>query len=62
MGVGLGANAKGLESRANQAQFESDFRSLGSQARANATAANVTYGVAAAAAVGAVVWLLLQGL
>ncbi len=62
VGAGLGVNAKGLESRANQAQYDSDFRSLGASARSSATGANVAYGLAAAAAVGALVWLLLEGL
>jgi hypothetical protein len=60
VGIGLGANAKGLEARANQAQYDSDFHALGSAAQANATGANVACGVAAVAAVAAVVWLLLD--
>jgi len=60
VGVGLGANAKSLEAKANAAQYDSDFHSFANAARANSTGANVSYGLAAAALVGAVVWLLLD--
>lgn len=59
VGAGLGANAKSLQSKANGAQHDSEFHQLGSQAKSSATGANVAFGVAAAAAVGAVLWYFL---
>lgn len=56
-GIGLGVHAKQLEAQANAAFYESDFRSLGGAAQANAIGANVAYGVAIAAALSAgVLW------
>lgn len=56
-GIGLGVHAKSLEGQANAAYYESDFRSLGNAARANAIGADVAYGVAIAAAVTAgILW------
>lgn len=58
-GIGLGLHAKNLEGQANAARFESDFVALGNAARANATGANIAWGVAGAAAIGsAVTWWL----
>jgi len=51
----FGAQAKSLESQANAATFETDIYALGNSARGNATAANVFFGVAAAALIAAVV-------
>jgi hypothetical protein len=59
VGAGLGANAKSLQSKANAAQYDSDFHQLGSEAKSSATGANVAFGIAAAAAVGAVLWYVL---
>jgi hypothetical protein len=56
-GIGLGAHAKSLEAQANAAYYESDFRSLGNAARANAVGANVAFGVSVAAALtAAMLW------
>lgn len=60
-GIGLGLHAKGLEGQANAARFESDFVALGNAARANATGANIAYGVGGAAAIGAAVTWWLGG-
>jgi len=59
VGAGLGASAKSLESRANQAQYDSEFRRLGAQAKSNAMGANVAFAVAGVAAAAAVLWFLL---
>jgi hypothetical protein len=59
VGAGLGANAKSLQSKANAAQYDSDFHQLGSQAKSSATGANVAFAVAGVAAVAAVLWYLL---
>lgn len=57
VGLGLGVHAKGLERQANAALYESDFFSLGNAARGNAVGANVSFGVAAAAAISAgILW------
>ncbi|MCC6333011.1 MAG: hypothetical protein IT380_03365 [Myxococcales bacterium] len=57
VGIGLGVSAKHLEAQANAAYYESDFLSLGNAARANATGANISYGLAAVAAVSAgILW------
>ncbi|MFT3839413.1 MAG: hypothetical protein QM723_20690 [Myxococcaceae bacterium] len=61
VGAGLGANAKSLQSKANGAQYDSDFHQLGSQAKSSATGANVAFAVAAVAAIGAVLWYLFGG-
>lgn len=58
VGVGLGANAQNLATRANAARYESEFHALGESAKGQATAANVFFGVAGAAAIGAIVaWI-----
>jgi tetratricopeptide (TPR) repeat protein len=54
-GIGFGAATKDLEAKARTAEFESDFFRMKKQAEGNAVAANVSYGVAATAAVVAVV-------
>ncbi len=55
----FGVRARALANEANAAHFESDAIRLGEQARMNARTANVVFGIAAAAAVGAVAtWLL----
>ncbi|MEW5740178.1 MAG: tetratricopeptide repeat protein [Myxococcota bacterium] len=55
--IGLGASARSFEARANAAYYESDFVSLGNAARANATGANVSWALAAVAALTAgVLW------
>ncbi len=59
VGVGLGLNSRSLEKQANNAHFESDFFKLGDAARAQAFGADVSYGIAGAAGVGALVgWLV----
>lgn len=55
VGIFFGMQAKGLEGQANAAKYESDAFKYGQQAGQNATIANVAFGVAATAAVGAVV-------
>lgn len=60
IGTGLGLNAKGLESRARREPFENDYLELRSQAQGNAVGANLAFGVAAAAAIAAVLVLVLQ--
>ena len=55
VGIGCGAAAKGLETRARAAEFESDFFKLKQNAEGYAVGANIAYGVAATAAVVAVV-------
>lgn len=55
LGIGFGVATKDAESRARGAEFESDFFQLKRQAEANAVAANISYGSAAAAAVVAIV-------
>jgi outer membrane biosynthesis protein TonB len=54
-GIGFGAATRDMETKALAAEFESDFFKLKQRAEANAIGANVSYGVAAAAAVVAVV-------
>lgn len=61
LGGYMGLQAKSFESQANAARFESDALALGAQAQQNATFANVGFGVAVAAATGAVVTFLLSG-
>lgn len=60
-GIAFGVNSKSLERRANAAKFESDFRDLGSAAQTNAMAANVSYGLAGAAAIGGILAWVLGG-
>ncbi len=55
VGAFFGVQAKKYEQLANTAVFESDANSFGGAARRDATVANVSYGVAAAAAVTAIV-------
>jgi len=62
VGFGLGANAKSLEARANQAQYDSDFHKLGSQAKGEATGANIAFAIAGAAAVAAIIWALVDAM
>ncbi len=57
----FGAQARSLEQAANAAHFESDAFRLGAQARQRALFANVSIGVAVAAASGALVTLLFPG-
>jgi hypothetical protein len=54
-GIGFGAATRDMEAKARAAEFESDFLKLKQRAEANAIGANVSYGVAATAAVVAVV-------
>ncbi len=59
IGIGLGSNSRSLEAQANAAHFESDFHKLGNAARTHALAADVSFGVGGAAALGAVIgWVL----
>lgn len=57
----FGLQARSLEAQANAARFESDGYALGDRARQQATLANVGFGVAIAAASGAVATWLLSG-
>lgn len=62
VGIGLGANSRSLEGQARAARYESDFFALGDAARTSALAANVSFGVGGAAALGAVIaWLVTMG-
>lgn len=61
LGLGLGVNASDLATQANQANSEYFFKILGSQAQGSATAANVTFGIAGAALVGAVIAFFVEG-
>ena len=60
VGLGLGANAKSLESRANQATYDSDFHKLGSQAKGEAIGANISFAIAILAVAGGLIWALLD--
>lgn len=60
VGLVLGVNARTLESRANAAYFAQDGLELGEKARSTALAANISYGVALAAASTAIIFLLAQ--
>ncbi len=55
----FGLQAKSLELQANAARYESDAVSMGREARTNALAANVAFGIAGAATVTAIVTYLL---
>ncbi len=61
LALGLGVNASDLATQANQANSEYFFKILGAQAQGSATAANVTFGIAAAALVGAVIAFFVEG-
>lgn len=61
LGLGLGVNATDLAAQANQANSEYFFKILGSQAQASAGAANVTFAIAGAAVVGAVIAFFVEG-
>lgn len=62
--IGLGVNARSLESQAKAQRammgFESEYLATRGQAQANATAANVAFGVAGALLVAALVVLIMQ--
>lgn len=60
-GVYFGTRARALEHAANTAHFASEGLSLGRAASANATAANVAFGVAVTAAAGVALSFLLSG-
>ena len=60
VGVGLGVNARNLSIQANEARFEAEFQDKASAARANATGANVAYGLATAALVGAIIAAIVE--
>lgn len=58
VGIGFGVATNNLVSRARGAEFESDYFALKAQAETHAVVANVSYGVAATAAIVAtVLWL-----
>lgn len=58
VGIGFGVATNSLVSRARGAEFESDYFALKAQAETHAVVANVSYGVAATAAIVAtVLWL-----
>ena len=62
--IGLGVNAKSLETQAKAQRmamaFESEYLATRSQALGNAVAANVVFGIAGALAVAALVVLIMQ--
>lgn len=60
LGIGLGVNARSLETQAKAAKFESDYLATRSAAQGNAVGANVAYGVAGALLVAALVVLIMQ--
>lgn len=59
-GIGFGAHARALESRSFTTVYEADTRAAALSARDYATAANASYGVAAAAALTAGVLVLVD--
>lgn len=59
-GIGLGLHAKGLESQANAARYDTEFVALGSAAKDSAIAANVSYGVAVLSGAAGLAILLLS--
>ena len=61
VGLGLGVNARNLSLQANEARFDAEFHDKGAAARANATGANVAYGLAATTLVGAIVAAVVEG-
>lgn len=60
-GAVFGLQARALEAQARTARFSSDSALLGDRSRASAQTANLLFGVAGAAAVGAVVSYFLSG-
>ncbi|MBX7100368.1 MAG: hypothetical protein K1X89_21805 [Myxococcaceae bacterium] len=58
-GIGLGLSAKNLEAQAKAAMYEVDYGGYANAARGNALGANIAYGIAGAAVVGAVVSFLV---
>jgi hypothetical protein len=60
VGLGLGVNARNLSIQANEARFEAEFQEKAAAARANATGANIAYGLAAAALVGAIIAAVVE--
>lgn len=60
VGVGFGLQARSVQEEADSAPFESDAKALGREAQSAATRANLSYGLAAGAALVAVVTYLLQ--
>jgi hypothetical protein len=60
VGLGLGVNARNLSIQANESRFEAEFQEKAAAARANATGANVAYGLAAAALVGAIIAAVVE--
>jgi hypothetical protein len=61
VGAGLGVNASDLARQANESSSEYFFKRLGAEAQGNATAANVAFGLAAAALVGAIIAFIVEG-
>jgi hypothetical protein len=61
LGLGLGVNANDIAGQANQSNSEYFFKILGAQAQGSATAANVAYGLAGAALVGAIIAFIVEG-
>jgi hypothetical protein len=61
VGGGLGVNASDLARQANESSSEYFFKRLGAEAQGNATAANVAFGLAAAALVGAIIAFIVEG-
>ncbi|MCU0701360.1 MAG: hypothetical protein MUC96_33035 [Myxococcaceae bacterium] len=61
VGGGLGVNASDLARQANESTSEYFFKRLGAEAQGNATAANVAFGLAAAALVGAIIAFIVEG-
>ena len=59
VGLGLGVNASSVGGRADAAEFQSDAYQLRQSAEASALGANAAYGIAAAAAVAALVLFLV---
>lgn len=61
VGAGLGINASDLARQANESNSEYFFSRLGAEARGNATAANIAFGLAGAALVGAILAFIFEG-
>jgi tetratricopeptide (TPR) repeat protein len=61
VGLGLGVNARNLSIQANEARVDAEFAEKASAAGANATGANIAYGVASAALVGAIIAAVIEG-
>src|SRR5258706_6694286 len=60
LGVGLGLNARSLETQAKVSMFESDYLATRGQAQGNAIGADVAFAVAGALALAAIVVLIMQ--